>query len=392
MPSILLLDCSTDLVGVFKRQGFDVDFGSMGFSGGTRYLPSQIYEKNIIIYNPCNFLRDSTGGYIAIGKIKNNTPEYDLGHLKNHILKGATMLIFVNRVADDPNKQHEAYAWIPFMPNVPFTKDQEAIKTHFSYPEFLQPLSNTLDLDTPVMQKLVVPKEQIEFYQKVGSFVPIFLNRNDDILGLYIKIGEGRLIILPRFKSNEDIIATFLNRVMPKIYDLGIHANIIDQFASPNEKIVKEKIEKIEVVLQKATETLGNAKEDLETAKREKTNIVKSDPTAALILSYFETATQQDDVALYYLYKIIDALEKKYGGEKEAKQISGCNVEWNLIGKLANESYADIRHAPKPGEKVKEWGTTEIKSCFEAAEKIIHSYLNTLFSSSKDNNNGDDES
>ncbi len=298
MPSILLLDCSTDLVGIFKRQGFDVDFGSMGFSGGTRYLPSQIYEKDIIIYNPCNFLKDSAGGYIAIHKIKNNTPEYDLGHLKNHILKGATILIFVNRVADDPNKQHEAYAWIPFMPNISFTKDREAIKTHLNYLDFLQPLSNTLDLSTPIMQKLMVSDEQIKFYNGIGSFVPIFLNKNDDILGLYLKIGNGNLIILPRFKSNEDIIMTFLHRVMPKIYDLGTYANIIDQFISPSEKIAKEKMEKIEIVLQEATKTLGNAKEELETAKREKTNIVKSDSTAALILSYFETAAQQDDVAL----------------------------------------------------------------------------------------------
>lgn len=379
IPSILLLDCSTDLINVLKRQGFNVDFGSMGFAGGTRYLPSQIYEKDIIIYTPHGFLKNSAGQYIAIGQIKNNTPEYDLSHLKNHILKGATMLIFLNRVADDISKQQEAYNWIPFMPEVVFTKDNEAIKTHLNYLEFLQPLSNISELSIPIMQKLRISKEQVQFYENIGSFVPIFLNRNSDVLGLYLKIGEGRLIILPGFKSNEDIISTFLHRVIPKIYDLEMHTNITEQFLSPAESVANEKIKKMETVLEKANEGLGNAKEELETAKRNKINVIKSDPTAALVLSYFETATQQDDVALFYLYKIIDALEKKYGNEKEAKQISGCNAEWNLIGKVANESYADIRHAPKPGEKIKEWTTDEIRSCFVAAEKIINSYLSTLF-------------
>jgi hypothetical protein len=75
----------------------------------------------------------------------------------------------------------------------------------------------------------------------------------------------------------------------------------------------------------------------------------------------------------------LEALEKKYGQEKEAKRKLGCNREWNLIGTVANASYADIRHAPKPGEKIKEWTQDEIDNCFKAAEKIIHAYLTTLF-------------
>jgi hypothetical protein len=38
-----------------------------------------------------------------------------------------------------------------------------------------------------------------------------------------------------------------------------------------------------------------------------------------------------------------------------------------------------VRHAPKPGEKIKQWSDKEIKSCHDAAKKIIHAYFVTLF-------------
>ncbi len=106
---------------------------------------------------------------------------------------------------------------------------------------------------------------------------------------------------------------------------------------------------------------------------------IENDETAKFLVNYFKQAQQQEDVALFYLYKIIEILENKFGNETSAKARLGCNAERNFIGKVANASYADIRHAPRPGEKINEWSQEDIKKCFEGAEKIIHAYFTTLF-------------
>ena len=51
-PSILLLDCSTQLEGRLKRQGFDVASGSVGSPNRKVFLPGPVYEYEVIIYNP----------------------------------------------------------------------------------------------------------------------------------------------------------------------------------------------------------------------------------------------------------------------------------------------------------------------------------------------------
>ena len=61
---ILLLDCSTDLTTKLKRQGFDVEEGTVGFCNRIRSLPSQVYEKDIFIYNPKSLAKLSGGNYI----------------------------------------------------------------------------------------------------------------------------------------------------------------------------------------------------------------------------------------------------------------------------------------------------------------------------------------
>jgi hypothetical protein len=379
-PSILLLDCTSTLTEKFKRQGFDVTSGTIGFCSGSRQLPSQVYEKNIFIYDPHYFSPKETGGYIGIGEIKDYTPEFSLAYLQDHILRGATFLIFVNRIADDPEKQNGAYGWIPFMPRIHFTKDNQPLSVRIeedSNYKYLAPIVLQNELKTPVLQKIQAPRPAEHTYP--SDVVPLFFNKNYDVLGVFIKRGDGELIILPEYKFNEEVINIFLNRVMPKLYTLETRINLIDKYFSPEESGVFSEIQKIENTLKELNNTLAEAKERLTTANRNKVNIIKNDETAVLILNYYGLATQQEDVALFYLYKVVEALENKYGGEKDAKNVLGCNTEWNLIGRLANESYSDIRHAPKPGEKIKEWNQKEIKDCFSAAEKIITAYLSTLF-------------
>jgi len=380
MPSILLLDCSKELAEKLERQGFEVDLGTIGFCDKKRQLPSQVYEKDIFIYNPRSFKKYDRGAYIETDDIEDLTPEYSLDHLSEHIQRGATFLIFVNRIADDIEKQNEAYDWIPFMPTIQFTKDSQAIVRRVSEDlnyNFLTPIVLQNSLKVPILQKIKPPRpEQYVYPPDVFS---LFFNRNSEVLGVFIKRGSGQLIILPEYQNNEEVVSIFLNRVIPKIYNLDTKVNLIDQFLSPEEKTAIGEFQKAEATIQRASETLEVAKEKLTSANRVKVQVIKNDETAVLILNYYDLATQQDDVALFYLYKIIEALERKYGSEKRAKELLKCNAEWNLIGEKANASYADIRHAPKPGEKIQEWTGEDIKACFEATEKIINTYLSTLF-------------
>jgi len=294
-PSILLLDCSSGLTEKLKRQGFEVASGSIGFCSRIRHLPCQVYEKDIIIYNPSSFASNKDG-YIAIGEIQDIAPEYSLTHLQNHILRGATFVTFVNHVAKDVGKQNEAYNWIPFMPEIKFTKDHQpiAIRIDTDYDhDFLAPIISQSNLKIPVLQKIYPPEPNRRVYPK--DVVPLFFNLNYEILGVFIKRGEGSLIILPECQSNEEIINIFLHRVIPQMYKLETQINLIDKFSSPEEITTQKEIKKIEDNIKELDEALGAAKEGFTSARLNKIQTIKKDETATLILNYYDLATQQDE-------------------------------------------------------------------------------------------------
>ena len=65
--------------------------------------------------------------------------------------------------------------------------------------------------------------------------------------------------------------------------------------------------------------------------------------------------------------------------EKQEYGTIGCGAEWKHVKRSANESYGDIRHAPKPGDVIKRRTFEDIKKCFQDTEKIILAYFVTLF-------------
>lgn len=121
------------------------------------------------------------------------------------------------------------------------------------------------------------------------------------------------------------------------------------------------------------------ALEAIKEIKHNKINTIKAEDTAKLALQYLDTAYQQEDVALFYIYKLVEVIDKKLGGEASAKNTLGTSTEHNFIGKVTNASYGDVRHAPNPGEIIQKWTDDDIKKCFEYAEIIIKKYLEKLF-------------
>jgi hypothetical protein len=118
---------------------------------------------------------------------------------------------------------------------------------------------------------------------------------------------------------------------------------------------------------------------------REKQTVIDADPTARQILIYHDYARRQDDAALYYLYKIVEAVENKFGGERDGIAAVGAGTEWKAVKKLANESYRDARHAPKPGDVIRKWTQAEINECFKNTEAVVIAYFATLFPRASEN-------
>jgi len=379
MIRILLLDCPPSLAEKLKRQGYDVEAGTVGLASGKRSLPSQVYEKDVFFYSPTK-LAMRGGRPIEAEEIEDCSPEYNLEHLADTITGGATFVVFVNRVVDDIRGQNLLYRWIPFMPTIRFTKDKQIGSNDFKgYPDdqcrFLAPVVDANEVEIPVLQKLVTPAPQ-EYPRDIFT---LFGNANGEKLGVFITRGRGSLVVLPQFKSNEEGIATFVQRVLPKIYESASRIRLVDKYVSPSERDALAQVTEREAELALIEEGLEQRRVALATAKREKENVILQDPTAKQILNYYDTALRQDDVALFYLYKAVELIENNYGGESGAIKKFGVGAEWKFLKKTANASYADIRHAPKPGDVIHQWTDDDIEGCFEACEKIVSAYFESLF-------------
>ena len=375
MVKILLLDCAESLRVNLESQGFKVEAGTIGYCTGERRLSSQVYEHDVLIYNP-QALRGE-GRYI-----KDASPQYSLGDLEKHLTSGATILVFVNQLSADENVQNAIYAWIPFMPRMRPTSDRVVWANPLTeYPEsdfrYLASIVTTDGLATPVLQK-IYPPEKARFETDI---IRLFGNRLGDCLGVFIRRGRGGLILLPRFESNDDVIETFLTRVIPSIYSSNVRQGLADLFKSPAESDAENRLGDLNAQATTLREKQTATRVELTKMTRFKIKTIENDPTAKQIAVYYDHALRQDDAALYYLYKIIEAVENKFGSETVAIASVGEKVAWKAVKRLANESYKDARHAPKAGDVIKKWTPAELKQGFIDTRKVIFAYFLTLFPS-----------
>jgi len=281
------------------------------------------------------------------------------------------LVTFTNTLTDNERLLNKVYDWIPYIPQIQFTKDYQIDNN--SYPEWVKPLLLPTEVKIPVTTKLSLNFPTGIYHQEH------YYNKNREILGVSYSVQYGNVLVLPTYKSNDDITTIFLNRSIKKLFE-ETNSNLIDMFRSSEEQKIENEITTIEESIKTLESELEKSNEELATATRIKVNTISNDETSKLIINYYKLATDQEDSAIFYLYKIIDALKKKFG-EKEAKNILKCNKEFNLIGTLANQSCTDARHAPYPEEKIKELTTAEIEACFASAITIISSYFEQLFPS-----------
>jgi len=408
-PSILLLDCSEALANRLRRFGYSVASASVGYLQPRKALPAPIYEYEVIIYNPMatdlpqtqisSELEATSGdplgspldamlkkGYESeLSRISRTGALHDdvirdFLPLPDHVQKGAILVAFINAITDDIAFLNQVYSWIPNMPQLERTRDSK-IDTVFDTrqgiiaPQDFLWLSPVLSVD--ILKRPVL--HTIALNQAFAGSLRLFFNKRGDCLGLFQIVGNGQIFLLPEYEDNDYVIATLLTRVLPRIGKQPERKDLIDAFSSPTEQKTTQEVQAIRLEQKMLDERYNRAKEALAFAEREKRRIIENDEAAVRIIAYYKQAAQDEDAALFYLYKVIDALQKKFGGETAAKNMLGTTAEWKLIGMKANASYGDIRHAPNPGEKIKPWDQDEISECFSAAEKVIAAYLSTLF-------------
>lgn len=213
-PSILLFDCSEALESKLKRQGFDVESGTTGHCTGVRKLPSQIYEKNVIIYNPSELKKSSEGDYFKPHLINDLTPEFSLNLIHSHVSKGAVVLAFIKEAADEQTAVRQAYSWLPAMPSPDLTSDMKPVATSLKGTpfSFLSPIISESYVKTPIKQKLPVSALGRHNFR----LLTLYENLNNDTLGLYAAVGKGKVVLLPDCNSNEEIISIFFKKSSPK--------------------------------------------------------------------------------------------------------------------------------------------------------------------------------
>jgi hypothetical protein len=287
MVRTLLLDCATELETRLRAQGFDVESGTVGFCTGVRKLPAQLYEKDVIIYNP---LAVSQGATTSKELIEDKTPEFELKYLESRIRNGATLLVFVNRLSDSIESQRALYSWIPHMPGIRFTSDKAVGGSRFQdYPEsswrVLAPVVAPESLAFPVLQKLDSPEAR-DYPRDV---FPLFWNGHGDDLGVLIMRGDGRLIVLPKFRSNEDVIETFLHRVVPRMYPGTARTGLVEAFVSLDELAEQDQLRELELQEKYVKDRESAARSRLASAIRQKSISIEADGTAKQILVYWTT-------------------------------------------------------------------------------------------------------
>jgi hypothetical protein len=216
----------------------------LGYAGSRTVLPAPVYEYDTIIYNPLREARlnleDALNGndkqvrqfYLETLWAKANA---DFQSLSGHIDRGATLLVFINNFIDDIDILNQAYSWVPNMLHIVPTRDTkidtlaefiqnvESARQRFSW---VLPLLSIDALRRPVLYKLVRNNPQLQAMR-------LFFNKQEDQLGVLIMAKQGRILLLPQYEDNDEVITTFLNRVLPRIGKQPERKDIISIFSSP---------------------------------------------------------------------------------------------------------------------------------------------------------------
>ena len=106
----------------------------------------------------------------------------------------------------------------------------------------------------------------------------------------------------------------------------------------------------------------------------------ENDAAAAAILSSYESAVQDPDNELIYLYEIRDAMAVRFGGHASAiSQLQLSQSAWDTLGALANvEPLRQGRHRGRRAGQLRNATPSELEKARAIARHIIQRYFGYL--------------
>ena len=121
---------------------------------------------------------------------------------------------------------------------------------------------------------------------------------------------------------------------------------------------------------------------DPRSALREARNVLlaSSDETLRSCYNYIQDAEGHPKESLIYLYKAVEAIQNRLGGEKEAiaalNAIATLNVgpAFKNVKRLASEPVRDERHAPSDPTTVRQVTASQKESAFEDTRTVLRAY------------------
>jgi hypothetical protein len=380
--SILLLDCTEDLARRVKAQGHDVCVGTSGYCTGHKSIPRQIYETDLVIFEPRVIFQRRFATRIP----RNETAEIDFSYeaLMSRVSEGGHWLVFLNRLSDDLPSHQWLYSWLPMKPQVAFTLDQKLKRLRNPSSPFMEKFLPFVDspraVDIVSPTRLKIAGWDLRFNESIGFFSHLVANNRDDALGGVFNLGYGTVTVFPKCQSNDDAAMFFLDYVWPKIEPSASRGGLVEEFKSPSEEAHAAEIQIALTVFEDVGRQYHEAQQKMSEARQLKQAKIAADETAQLILGYYRDAQEDQRDAHHHLYKVREGIANKYPDDTAAKAaLVDCNGEWNLLGHLTNAPARDARHAPIPGEPLQPLTAADIQKLFEAAKKMILAYFKTLF-------------
>lgn len=103
-------------------------------------------------------------------------------------------------------------------------------------------------------------------------------------------------------------------------------------------------------------------------------------PRLSQCYDYLQLARDEQKQALFHIYKLVETIEREYGGEKEAVRAMGQDGLIKRLKRHANEHHHDQRHAPRDPGVTKLINEIALASLVEDARELVRRYEDAVSS------------
>ena len=190
-------------------------------------------------------------------------------------------------------------------------------------------------------------------------------NRVQKAVAVEVTVSQGRAILVPAPQSQHcrDLLYSTTELVLSQRGASDAHWKLAIETGLEEELDVA--LEQVKVIRSRADERLRHV--------REVKHLVLQLPHVARAVRYYELATQGMPTpakSLPHLYKAVETIEYRFGGEKQAADMLGVSGNTlKRIKRLANDPEFAIRHAPE--NTVSEMEAREFDSAVKDTARIV---------------------